>query len=82
MMVYILQVMWYSSGGTKSVVHTDSVDNINCLYRGEKELYFVDPAFADKVIVCFQSELSVGFRKQESQSSHPIIQKTIASFKK
>ena len=69
MTVYILQVMWYSSGGTKSVVHTDSVDNINCLYRGEKELYFVDPAFADMVIVCFQSELSLGFRKQESQSS-------------
>ncbi|XP_013416768.1 tRNA wybutosine-synthesizing protein 5 [Lingula anatina] len=36
-------MMWYSSGGTSSVVHTDSVDNINCLYRGDKEFVFVDP---------------------------------------
>ncbi|KAL3883788.1 hypothetical protein ACJMK2_030019 [Sinanodonta woodiana] len=43
-------VMWFSSGGTKSVVHFDSVDNINCLFRGEKELVFVDPSkYGDKV---------------------------------
>ena len=36
--------MWFSSGGTKSVVHTDSIDNINCLFRGEKTLVMVDPA--------------------------------------
>ena len=42
--------MWFSSGGTKSVVHTDAVDNINCLFRGEKELFFVDPSvYGDKV---------------------------------
>ena len=42
--------MWFSSGGTKSVVHTDSVDNINCLYSGEKEFVMVNPhKFADKV---------------------------------
>ena len=35
-------VMWFSSGGTKSVLHTDPVDNINCLFGGEKELYMVD----------------------------------------
>ncbi|KAL4238990.1 hypothetical protein ACF0H5_003694 [Mactra antiquata] len=37
-------VMWYSSGGTKSVVHVDNVDNINCLYRGDKSFVFVDPS--------------------------------------
>lgn len=43
-------VMWFSSGGTKSVVHTDSVDNINCLYRGEKTFIMVDPTkYGDKV---------------------------------
>ncbi|ELU17587.1 hypothetical protein CAPTEDRAFT_207894 [Capitella teleta] len=36
-------IMWFSSGGTKSVVHTDSVDNINCIYRGQKEFVMVDP---------------------------------------
>ncbi|KAL4233739.1 hypothetical protein ACF0H5_008419 [Mactra antiquata] len=47
---FVDNVMWYSSGGTKSVVHTDSVDNINCLYRGEKTLVFVDPSkYGDKV---------------------------------
>ncbi|XP_052808488.1 tRNA wybutosine-synthesizing protein 5-like [Mya arenaria] len=45
---FVDNVMWFSSGGTKSVVHTDSVDNINCLYRGEKSLVFVDPALHGK----------------------------------
>lgn len=35
-------VMWFSSGGTKSVFHHDDVDNINCLYSGSKVLLFVD----------------------------------------
>lgn len=43
-------IMWFSSGGTKSVVHTDSVDNVNCLYRGEKQFVMVDPdKYRDKV---------------------------------
>lgn len=46
----IMQIMWFSSGGTKSVVHTDSVDNVNCLYRGEKQFVMVDPdKYGDKV---------------------------------
>lgn len=40
---FVDNVMWFSSGGTKSVVHTDSVDNINCLFRGNKTLIMVDP---------------------------------------
>ncbi|XP_078001398.1 bifunctional peptidase and (3S)-lysyl hydroxylase JMJD7-like [Glandiceps talaboti] len=35
-------VVWFSSGGTKSVLHNDDVDNINCLYRGRKEILFID----------------------------------------
>lgn len=47
---FVDNVMWYSSGGTSSVVHTDSVENINCLYRGNKTLTFVDPdKYGDKV---------------------------------
>lgn len=36
-------LMWFSSGGTNSVVHTDSFDNINCIFRGEKTFVMVDP---------------------------------------
>nr|XP_006815434.1 PREDICTED: lysine-specific demethylase 8-like [Saccoglossus kowalevskii] len=35
-------VIWFSSGGTKSVLHFDALDNINCLMDGEKELIMVD----------------------------------------
>ena len=38
----VFQVMWFSSGGTKSVLHNDDVDNINCLFSGTKELLFID----------------------------------------
>lgn len=36
-------VTWFSSGGTKSVLHNDDVDNLNCLYRGNKTLIFLNP---------------------------------------
>lgn len=43
-------LMWFSSGGTKSVVHTDAVENINCLLRGDKEFVMIDPLrYGDKV---------------------------------
>lgn len=32
-------VLWFSSGGTKSVLHYDNVDNINCLMSGSKDLF-------------------------------------------
>ena len=35
-------VVWFSSGGTKSVLHFDAVDNINCLFSGSKELFLID----------------------------------------
>ncbi|XP_070568016.1 bifunctional peptidase and (3S)-lysyl hydroxylase Jmjd7-like [Ptychodera flava] len=43
-------IMWFSSGGTKSVVHYDAVDNINCVFSGSKEVVFIDPVkYADKI---------------------------------
>ena len=35
-------VLWFSSGGTKSVLHNDSVDNINCLLDGQKSIVMID----------------------------------------
>ncbi|XP_038055078.1 bifunctional peptidase and arginyl-hydroxylase JMJD5-like [Patiria miniata] len=35
-------MLWFSSGGTKSHVHTDYVDIINCLFRGQKDFLLVN----------------------------------------
>ena len=35
-------VMWFSSGGTKSVIHHDGYENLNCLIRGRKRFLFVN----------------------------------------
>ena len=34
--------MWFSSGGTKSVTHTDDYENILCLLDGRKNVVLVD----------------------------------------
>ena len=54
-----LQIMWFSSGGTKSVVHTDSVENINCLYSGEKEFVMVDPFKYKNMVSCDGSNAQI-----------------------
>jgi hypothetical protein len=35
-------MLWFSSGGTKSVTHTDDYENIMCLFAGTKEFVMVD----------------------------------------
>lgn len=35
-------VMWFSSGGSKSFLHMDTVDNVNCMISGVKEWFIVD----------------------------------------
>lgn len=35
-------VMWFSSGDTKSVIHYDDYENLNCLLRGRKRFLFVN----------------------------------------
>ncbi|XP_013411943.1 jmjC domain-containing protein 5 [Lingula anatina] len=42
-------VLWFSSGGTKSVLHSDDIDNINCLMDGTKRLIFIDKKYKDLV---------------------------------
>lgn len=34
--------MWFSSGGTKSVLHNDDGENINCVLSGNKEFFMAD----------------------------------------
>ncbi|KAJ8299861.1 hypothetical protein KUTeg_022608 [Tegillarca granosa] len=38
-------VTWFSSGSTKSVLHTDDQDNINCLLDGKKDLILFDKKY-------------------------------------
>nr|XP_002126999.2 jmjC domain-containing protein 5-like [Ciona intestinalis] len=42
-------VLWFSSGGTRPVLHNDAFENINCLYDGEKEFVLVDKKHKDLV---------------------------------
>jgi lysine-specific demethylase 8 len=41
--------MWFSSGGTKSVLHTDSFHNMHCVVSGEKRFIMLPPEYT-KVI--------------------------------
>ncbi|XP_078483175.1 bifunctional peptidase and (3S)-lysyl hydroxylase JMJD7 [Ciona intestinalis] len=42
-------IMWLSSGGTKSVLHNDSFENLNCVLDGTKEFVMIDKKHADLV---------------------------------
>ena len=39
----------FSSGGTKSVLHTDSYENLHCLVSGLKEFVLIPPEFSDVI---------------------------------
>jgi len=38
--------IWWSSGGTKSVIHKDGAENLNCLIQGTKRVIFWSPAYS------------------------------------
>lgn len=42
-------VLWFSSGGTKSVLHLDEMENFNCLLDGTKDLVIVDRKFQAEI---------------------------------
>ena len=44
-------LMWWSSGGTKSVMHNDNEDNLNCVISGDKRLALFHPARKVRVLV-------------------------------
>ena len=41
--------LWFSSGGTKSVLHTDSYENLHCLVSGRKDFVLIEPHYADVI---------------------------------
>ncbi len=42
-------LMWFSSGGTKSVVHTDTFENLHCLISGTKKFVMIEPHFSGDI---------------------------------
>ena len=36
-------IMWFSSGGTKTLAHVDEFENILCLFNGRKRVILIDP---------------------------------------
>jgi len=39
---------WFSSGGTSSVLHKDSFENLNCLFDGSKDMVFIEPGYTER----------------------------------
>merc|ERR1719229_919055 len=37
--------LWFGKGGSKSVVHYDDQDNINCMFSGTKRFVFMHPKY-------------------------------------
>ena len=53
-------IMWFSSGGTKSVLHNDGLDNVNCLIDGEKYLVMIDKV-NPSILLPLNSIIDIGF---------------------
>ena len=39
----------FSSGGTRSVLHTDTYENLHCLVSGQKEFVLFDPKYSKDI---------------------------------
>ena len=42
-------LIWFSSGGTKSVLHTDTQENLHCLVSGKKKFVIIEPHFTESI---------------------------------
>uniref|UniRef100_A0A1X7TFH5 Cupin-like domain-containing protein n=1 Tax=Amphimedon queenslandica TaxID=400682 RepID=A0A1X7TFH5_AMPQE len=41
--------VWFSSGGTKSVLHTDSMENFHCVVSGHKVFVMFEPLYSEAI---------------------------------
>ena len=41
--------IWFSSGGTRSVLHTDSGENLHCVVSGRKEWVLIEPKYSEEI---------------------------------
>ncbi|XP_065178636.1 uncharacterized protein LOC135809262 [Sycon ciliatum] len=52
--------LWVSSGGSRSLLHRDADNAINCLLHGRKDWIMVDPAYDDFVSMAEENEGALG----------------------
>ena len=52
--------LWMSGGGTKSILHKDAYNAINCLYNGTKEWKMVEYKYEDKIYKAWEPPQMVG----------------------
>ena len=45
--IILLSLYRFSNGGTKSVLHTDSYENLHCLASGIKEFVLIEPSYSE-----------------------------------
>ncbi|KAM7443457.1 hypothetical protein ABFA07_007773 [Porites harrisoni] len=52
--------LWMSGGGTKSILHKDAYNAINCLYNGTKEWKMIEYKYEDKIYKAWEPPQMVG----------------------
>lgn len=52
--------LWMSGGGTKSILHKDAYNAINCLYNGTKEWKLIEYKYEDKIYKAWEPPQNVG----------------------
>lgn len=52
--------LWMSGGGTKSILHKDAYNAINCLYNGTKEWKLIEYKYEDKIYKAWEPPQMVG----------------------
>ena len=52
--------LWLSGGGTKSILHKDAYNAINCLYNGTKEWKMIEYKYEDKIYKAWEPPQMVG----------------------
>ncbi|XP_041480490.1 uncharacterized protein LOC121427977 [Lytechinus variegatus] len=52
--------LWFSNGGTKSLLHRDADNAINCLYFGTKDWIFIDSKYEDMIPIADEGTEAYG----------------------
>ena len=52
--------LWMSSGGSKSILHKDAFNAINCLYNGTKEWKLVEYKYEEKIYRFWEPGREIG----------------------
>ena len=52
--------LWMSGGGTKSILHKDAYNAINCLYNGTKKWKLIEYKYEDKIYKAWEPPQMVG----------------------